>query len=667
MVIKEIGCENFLSFKNFKLEINGVKRIQGENLDDDGQETNGTGKSGVHSIIEGILFNSTSRKGVTLKDLVRWGEKSSYLYMIMYCPIRKEELLIERVIGKGSKLDLTINSEPVDFATINDGNNQIINWIGISKEDLQNFFLINKERYNSFYSNSNTSKLAMIGRFSNLSIIDGSEDIVNLEIDKIRESIHKVNSLINNINGQNLQLQDFIEEEKNRNFSSEYNLKLDNYNKLIVNAEDDIKNNLNTIAQLRASVISCSNDISSLELEIDSYDKDISEIIIPNIDEELSKIKSKISKIEIKSKELSLQKKKHLDNLKQLNDEEDLCNKNLKGQVECPKCNHEFNPGDKDIDILEERGYLKQALKLKATTKDLINQNVELAKTYNEQINSLEISKSSMLNMVTSANKKKSVLERLKSNIVDKINSVESKVQRIDRNILSKQDSNELLKNKIIDIKSNIESLEIGTINLDSIAKREEKISENNFRIEDLKNDVDILNEELFQMSQWIHNFKMFRSNLSVDVLNVISGYTNKFLDSLKSDLQVKWEGFKVNSSGNLSDKITPQIIRNGELHPFGLFSGGERGRLEYANILTSQYLINSTHPHGGLQFLLTDEITEGIDALGLTNLAEALKEINIPILLITHVIDRSINNDVILIRKHKGVSKIVQYEDIRD
>ena len=52
MVIKEIGCENFLSFKELKLKISGVKRIQGENLDDDGQETNGTGKSAIHSMMK---------------------------------------------------------------------------------------------------------------------------------------------------------------------------------------------------------------------------------------------------------------------------------------------------------------------------------------------------------------------------------------------------------------------------------------------------------------------------------------------------------------------------------------------------------------------------------------------------------------------------------------
>ena len=669
MVIKEIGCENFLSFKELKLKISGVKRIQGENLDDDGQETNGTGKSAIHSMIEAIWFNTTSRKNVSLKQLVRWGHKNSYLYMIMYCPMRKEELLIERTIGKISKLDLSINSEPVDFATIADGNSQIIKWIGINKEDLQNFFLINKEKYNSFYSNSNTSKLSMIGRFSNLSIIDGSDEVVKEECDSIRDLISEKEKLIYSYTGKISQLEELILEEKNKDFQKEYNDKLLHYTRSVSSTEDSISEHTKTITQLKHSIPSINVELKQINEEIDSYKSKIDLTIIPDVNEELSTVDNSIDKIKANIKKENLGLIEDNSNLTYVKSEEDKCNNNLRGIIECPKCEHEFNPADPKINISEEKEFLEnQILTLKSSVEKLIKDKQDKILKLNNEIHGLNSTvKSSITKKVTEAEKELNSLNRLKNSSYKKFDTANNKLDKINRNILNSEDSIKICESRLSDINGNIKNLNIGSIDLESIKRKEKSISLNEDLIKNQDSDLEKLNEFLFKASQWIYNFKLFRSELSVDVLNIISAYTNKFLESLKTDLMVKWEGFKVKSNGDLSDKITPLIIRNGDMYPFGSFSGGERGRLEYANILTSQYLINSTHKYGGLQFLLTDEITEGIDALGLSNLADALKGIGIPILLITHVMDRSISDDVLLIRKHNGESKIVTNDNTRD
>ena len=171
MYITRFVAKNFLSFKDLDLTIEGVKVVQGENLDQDDQEANGTGKSAILSGLNCVLFNITDRPQTVMKDLISWWADNSYLAIYIYCPFRKTELIIERNIGKGVKLAITEGSEPMDFANVPDGNNKIIEWIGISKEDLRNYYIINKDSYTSFYTSSNTSKLAMIGRFSNLHII----------------------------------------------------------------------------------------------------------------------------------------------------------------------------------------------------------------------------------------------------------------------------------------------------------------------------------------------------------------------------------------------------------------------------------------------------------------------------------------------------------------
>ena len=99
-------------------------------------------------------------------------------------------MVIDRkILLKGSsKLEIRINDQPCQFANINDGNKLILDWIGISAEDLKSYFLICKEYYKSFYKASNTEKLALISRFINFSFIDKTKDIIDEEIGELNAS-----------------------------------------------------------------------------------------------------------------------------------------------------------------------------------------------------------------------------------------------------------------------------------------------------------------------------------------------------------------------------------------------------------------------------------------------------------------------------------------------
>ena len=90
-------------------------------------------------------------------------------------------------------------------------------------------------------------------------------------------------------------------------------------------------------------------------------------------------------------------------------------------------------------------------------------------------------------------------------------------------------------------------------------------------------------------------------------------------------------------------------------------FSGGEQGRMLFASILANRHMINLTHPYGGLDFLSIDEIFEGVDSSGLKDLVNAAKQLGICVMLITHVTDEEIDEDVLLIEKINGISKIIK------
>jgi DNA repair exonuclease SbcCD ATPase subunit len=124
--------------------------------------------------------------------------------------------------------------------------------------------------------------------------------------------------------------------------------------------------------------------------------------------------------------------------------------------------------------------------------------------------------------------------------------------------------------------------------------------------------------------------------------------------------LMVYTEGYKQLASGEIRENITPIIYRNGlQEGSFKRFSGGEKGRLEFAIMLSLQQLINASSDSGGLELLLADEIFESIDGVGISNMIDSAKDLNKTVMLTTHVnVNR--DHDVILIEKDINGSKII-------
>ena len=186
MKLVKIKLENFLTYE--ELEYNFEDKallVQGINLTDKNQKSNGSGKSAIQTGIEFALTASNSR-GVNDAELVTYGFEESKVNLFIQCDSRKETLEIDWTVKtKGSnKLSLRLNDKEISFSNINDGKKQILNWLDISKEDLFNYFIINSTRFKSFFGSSNREKVDLINRFSDSSIIDGLENIDNSQFDK---------------------------------------------------------------------------------------------------------------------------------------------------------------------------------------------------------------------------------------------------------------------------------------------------------------------------------------------------------------------------------------------------------------------------------------------------------------------------------------------------
>lgn len=658
----KLKLSNFLSFEEleYDFEKNPVL-LMGENKTDEGQESNGSGKTAIQSAIEKCWLDYTSRKKVRDLDLIKYGKDIATLESWIYCPVRKEELHIKRILTKkGNKLELFINEEPVSFATVNDGNNFIIEWIGISKEDLSNYYVVNKKRFISFFSSSNTQKLELLGRFSNTSFLEKIDTDIKSSLVELKGQEGKLQSRKSELVGKISLLQQQIEEITSEKFEQEKSLRIKALNdkkEKIRALQENNKEKLNelivNIKKYQQSISNAGNQLLEVKQASEELIKKHSQFEkhVEELENELNHTHEECS---LKRNELNEMNQSKMEVDKALFQIETL----LSGVIECPNCSHRFIL-HQNVDVEEEE---KKFEELKA-----LGDEVKLQCTLiNEDLNKIIRKESEKMSEVKA--------ERGKNNeFLSKIASLQKQIISIEENIAKNESEIENANSRKGLIKENDCELEQEFVKIDKliseIEKEEFDLSSQTQDLEckksDFKSQLEGVDKELQTISlsinehnEWLIQYKEFKMYLANISIKEIQCHCNEILKDMDSDLRVSIDGFKQKADGTVKDEITPMVIRDRAL-TFDSFSGGEGGRLEYAMILTQQAMINKANPYGGMEFLFTDEIAEGIDALGLRLLVKSLSNFHFPILITTHVVNQAVGSRVLKVVKENNNSRI--------
>lgn len=133
--------------------------------------------------------------------------------------------------------------------------------------------------------------------------------------------------------------------------------------------------------------------------------------------------------------------------------------------------------------------------------------------------------------------------------------------------------------------------------------------------------------------------FIEFKTHLANTKIDALSHITNEFLEAIGSDIRIAFSGFTVLKSGKIRDKISISLIRDGvDCGSFDKFSEGEKARVNLANILAMHKLTNvNCDDDKGLDLLILDEILEATDEQGLSNIFDALNQLQITSLVVSH------------------------------
>lgn len=665
MEIVSLKLENFLSFKS--LEHTFIKNpvlIQGKNLTEiESKETNGAGKSTMMAGIAYAILATPLRKQTLDRDLITWGEEEAHIWLDIYCPVRKETLNIHRVLKvKGSAvLELTINEEvnSVQYATVNDGNAFILKWIGISAEDLKNYYIINKENFKSFVSSSNTDKLSLINRFIKAEQLDESDALIKEKVKPLENkksiALGKLHTIEGELNVYNHQLK----EEQERNLEDE---KL----RLIERLNDEIDTTINRydraeekIQQSLSTIKLAEKDIKENQIKISEATKQL--LLLEEIDykDQYDAISVERESTDKKVEEIRKKRKNHLAASIQLEAETNKLAAILKGAVKCPHCGTEFVITDSSVDINKTRAEIArkrdEAHEHDASSKVALQEIADFEKQlkkFEERISGVRAKEQETIKAVR---KVQSEITRIKGEIASKNQLITTCKEYIDHNRGVQAECDE----RSVQLAEQLERAE-----QEEIQTREEELTGlvtlTQKKLEKARKECEEYEKQISDMMQWGLRFKEFKMSLACEQLKIIQDFANSALQKQRSELRLCIEGFKRDSKGKIKAEITVFVINGeGEYKSFWSFSGGERARVEVALIQAMQEMINGTNEWGGLHFLNIDEVLEGTDPLGLSLLLESLDGCGYPIYIISHVMNIRAGVTTLTVVKENGYSYI--------
>lgn len=587
--------------------------IYGKNSTDNGSDSNGSGKSTIIEAITLAIAGITSRD-VNKDEFINDDARETYVQFDLENSIGLiKELSIRRTFDrkKSSKVEIWENGvHNEEITSVNEANSRIYELIGLTREDILHFFIIGQDSNYSFLTAGDTEKKDIISRFSNISFINDKIDELKSNNKDLSDDLDEFDVDIQKLENKN----EFLQEQKEdieENFESEKKSKISNLKK-------KQKKNKSKISKLKAEKEAKKKEIKELNDELDGIKV-----------EDTGKIEKSLKSIK---KDIRTEKDQR-DALKSTNKHYDLI---LKGKISCPDCDHEFNP-DNEIP-------LSDIPKLKSDNDKKIS---KLDKSIEKNT-----FKQSKLN---------DKLDKIDDQEIE-IRSLNKKIARLDVNLSSKdeeisdlEEAQESLKKKISKAKKEDST--------DKLSDIETEISTNKEMLEVLNSGREEIEEKIQSNDYWIYHFgkKGFMTFLTNKSVKSIEGITNSFLKRMHSDLQVNIEGFTKLKNGDVREKINVDIVTKGmTVGSYKRYSGGEKGRINLANILGLQKLINLTCESGGLNLLILDEVFEGLDRSGQKDVLNIMEDLKVTSLVITHRSESIGAENELYIEKIDGISRII-------
>lgn len=195
--LDSIYAENLCAFKKLDYTIQQHKTtlVFGNNLDNDSQGSNGSGKSALIEAIALALTGDTLRK-VKIDEIINDSSNTAQVRAIL--SNGEKRMAIWRQISRKSPQQIRIEvqygefddeTEEIAQSSVADYNQYVLDQLGLSKDEIYSNFILCKHKYKSFLSSSDKDKKEIINKFSNGVLVDEAIEHLQSDMEPIQEEL----------------------------------------------------------------------------------------------------------------------------------------------------------------------------------------------------------------------------------------------------------------------------------------------------------------------------------------------------------------------------------------------------------------------------------------------------------------------------------------------
>jgi len=587
--IKRVRATNFRSFRDldFSPENGKVTFLFGENRDEDESSSNGAGKSSIIKAIIWCLIGKTD-DGLSSKAYITTGEDHSSAELTLESEPLGEVIVLTRQIGrkKSTKLSVTLNGSPMgELFDVKEVESWLFNKIGVSKEDISNYYLIDQNNPHSFLSATDANKKAIISRIAGFDFLDA-------KVEKLKEVRSKQESKLSSLAARKIGAEVTINTLKGN---------IDRMNesigtKPIVASKEEIA--------LR----------DSLEKEAEELEERVTlttSMTRPDEDQ--------VDMADAYVKELKAKIWKRNQRIEQYNSDSEACFRLMKNNsFECSNCAHE-----NVMNASKEKEYEDQVASNRAKVDELTKEKDSLLVVLEDEEKNTKKLRAKFDKDLLKYNKANASIDVLR----DLLHQKTSEYNKIAS----------LIKEKEREEESRLKNLEI-------VKEWESEKKESEESLETISSEISKIDQRILDANHWIKSMSnggSFRSSLARKTLKAIEMRINQKLEKFRVGMTLIIDGFTEKATGGFSDKIKISVRNSrGNVQPFAAKSGGQKARLNVCAVLAIMDFFNTVKGVEGLDFLVLDEFLDSMDTLGIRAAEKVLVESQVTSIIVSHVVD---------------------------
>lgn len=463
------------------------------------------------------------------------------------------------------------------------------------------------------------------------------------------------------------------------------------YNDLIVEYQGQY-NRFRSMAE--ASNVELGNYEHEQRKAAERYDnlKDEYEILKASNIPQLVVLKSELERLEIQTDRVKNEQNEIAAQLELYSEKVVKCKTMLAGEITCPNCLHKFfnrqkkTPQEVRDKLADTRKKIHNAEKRKEIVAEKLKEIAsQIAHDQDEQQSIMEsvrafgekVQKASeeitRLSSLVAETKRELLEERSKADEFEqKLNNMikvlfDEAYETVGIAKRACERDIEAAEIDIVTYNANIESYkeaieETKATTLDSIVDSlQKKLDEYAEKFDEIKAAKDKAEKEYNEFVVQDARFVEFQTHLANSKIAALSLMTNEFLEAIGSDLRIVFNGYTILKSGKIRDKISVSVVRNGiDCGSFAKMSQGEQCRVNLASILALHKLTNVDCQDGkGLDLLILDEILDATDEAGLASMFEALNNLHITAMVVSHGLTQENYPYKLFVTKSNGVSTL--------